>query len=137
MTAMSYSYYKRCQGTSFILLAVLMCFGCAKDENTEMDLIVGRWSIQEALRNGKPAASLEDVFFEFYENGSIRTNFNMTGDTQEGTFSIDQDLTLKQESGDNPIDYLIQEITDSTLILSTELKNIPFKLLLSRANPQE
>ena len=104
--------------------------------NEQTSQLIGHWDLQQALRNGKPAASLEDIFFEFYENGSVRTNFNLSGETETGSFTLSKENMLKQEGGLN-LEYIIEELNDSILILSTELQDVAFKLLLNRKNLEE
>ena len=123
--------------TTLLAMTTCLCLYCEPESgNQQNSRIIGHWDLQQALRNGKPATSLEDIFFEFYENGSIKTNFNLSGETETGTFAISKDNVLQQEGGLN-LDYIIEELNDSILILSTELQESAFKLLLNRKNLEE
>ncbi len=125
---MSYNKWYR---ITVVLLTSFFLITCQKGKNEKVATIIGKWELEEALRNGRPAASLEDIFFEFFADGSMRTNFNLTGNSETGTFEIFKG-ELRQRETQLHLNYNIIELNDSVLILSTKLRDADFQLLLSR-----
>ena len=95
----------------------------------DTDLILGRWDIEEALRSGRPTESLDELFFEFYEEGKMRTN--ITGSTVDGSYKINGDQ-LHQSGTPLEVDYTIQTLSDSMLILTTLINKLDFRLQFSK-----
>lgn len=127
------------QATRFFQPALLLLFlslatACGEDTIENDDLILGRWDIQEALRSGRPTESLDNLFFEFFEEGKMRTN--ITGSTLDGTFKIDGDQLL-QRGGPLEADYKIETLTDSVLVLTALINKFDFKLQFSRTVQEE
>ena len=60
---------------TFFLACIGLLTGC-QDEQTSSkeELILGRWEIQQAYRNGRTTESLEELYFEFYKDGKMNTN---------------------------------------------------------------
>ena len=108
---------------------------CQEEQSEFKDKVYGRWELTEALRNDRPAASLENIFFEFYEDGKMVTNFNATGDTQSSEYAISGNR-IRQKNNELSPEYIIEEASDTSLILSTELRNFDFKLLLRKEETQ-
>ncbi|MEN0005229.1 MAG: hypothetical protein AAF798_13840 [Bacteroidota bacterium] len=126
--------------TLFFQTTTLVCFiflltTCKKDvEDNSAELLVGRWEIQEASRNGRSTASLDNLYFEFYEDGSMRTN--LSGATETAKYALEPP-TIRQMESKMDADYTIQEITDSTLFMSTELRGYAFRFLLKKIIPEQ
>lgn len=104
------------------------------DEETQNQL-VGRWELQEAYRNGAPAESLEDLFFEFTEEGEMRTN--ILGATTQINYLFAGDKIV-QTGGDNGMEvaYTVASVTDTSLVLTTSLRRYNFKFDLRRSTPE-
>lgn len=119
------------------LLAGTSLVSC-KNENQKTadnaELIIGRWDIQDAKRNGRTTESLAELYFEFFEDGSMRTN--LTGASEKCKFEIDNDKLYQRESKMDA-DYLIEELTDSSLVISTELRGSSFQFLLNKSILEE
>lgn len=115
--------------TVFLCLAVAFAACSSEQDNTD-ELLIGRWEIQEASRNGRSTASLDELYFEFYEDGSMRTN--ISGATETAKFQLESPLIMQRESKVDA-DYSIEEISDSTLLITTELRGYAFRFLLKRA----
>ena len=62
--------------------------GCKEETSEFTEQIFGRWELKEALRNERQAASLENIFFEFYPDGKMITNFNISGDDQSSDYKV-------------------------------------------------
>jgi len=119
----------------FLLLLTVLSNACQEEKSEFKDKVYGRWELTEALRNDRPAASLENIFFEFYEDGKMVTNFNATGDTQTSEYAISGNR-IRQKNNDLSPEYIIEEASDTSLMLSTELRNFDFKLLLRKEEAQ-
>ncbi len=116
----------------FLLISLFTLEGCGDEQaSEEKNLILGRWEIQEAFRNGRPTESLAELFFEFTEDGQMTTN--ILGAEETATYELDESQLLQRE-GQLDINYQIQELTDSTLVLATELQGYAFMFQLRR-NP--
>lgn len=114
-------------GLSFI-------FACGEDGLEDQNQLLGRWDIQEGLRSGRPTESLDNLFFEFFEEGKMRTN--ITGSTVDGSYEIDGDQ-LMQRGGPLETNYTIQTLTDSVLVLTAMINKFDFKLQFSRTVQEE
>lgn len=119
------------------LLLFISIIGCQTDSKknaSNAELILGRWDIQEANRNGRITESLAELYFEFYEDGSMRTN--LTGASEQCKFELDNNNLYQRESKMDA-DYVIEELSDSSLVVSTELRGASFKFLLSKSILEE
>lgn len=118
------------------LFSTFLCLtvSCGPDEVENNNLILGRWDIQEALRGGRPTESLDNLFFEFFEEGKMRTN--ITGTLVDGSYEIDGDQLL-QRGGPLEADYSIQTLSDSLLVLTTMINRFDFRLTFNRTVQEE
>ena len=122
---------KNCLQTTLLVLVIGSVFSCRSEvADDKQDSILGRWDIQEATRNNRPTESLAELYFEFYEDGTMLTN--LTGESEKANYEVDGERLLQRESQVEP-DYLIEELTDSVLIISTRLRNIPFRFRLKKS----
>ena len=115
---------KLIQAVLFIsLFSVISCTEPPQEDNTQ-EYLIGRWDIQEASRNGRPTESLDQLYFEFFEDGSL--NSNLTGSTQESKYTL-EGKTVKQNGSPMDSDYTIEEISDSTLTMNTNIRGQIFR----------
>lgn len=91
---------------------------CKKDNENNTDLLVGRWEVEEATRNGRPTESLAELYFEFTPDGGLMTN--VTGIPEEGTYEVSGDKILQRDT-QLEAEYNIEELSADNLILTTEL----------------
>lgn len=117
-----------------MFVSLLSCQQDSKKTASNAELILGRWDIQEANRNGRPTESLAELYYEFYEDGSMRTN--LTGASEQCKFELDNNNLYQRESKMDA-DYLIEELSDSVLVISTELRGSSFRFLLSKSILEE
>ena len=113
------------------LMAFTIFLGCKKDAKTNEDILWGRWEIVDASRNGSRTETLDELYFVFGEDGSLETN--IAGSPEMATYSVKENLIQQRESR-LEADYLIEQITDSTLMLATELRTFRFRLLLKKVD---
>jgi len=105
------------------LFCVIACTETPQKENTQ-EYLIGRWDIQEASRNDRPTESLDQLYFEFFEDGSM--NSNLTGSTQESKYTL-EGMLVKQTGSPMDSDYAIEEISDSTLTMNTNIRGQIFR----------
>ena len=103
-------------------------------QKNEADLLLGKWVLQEALRNGKPTESLDELYFEFYEDGQMNTN--LAGEDQTGVYELEGGVIRQRETGMD-VDYQLLELSDSALVLSTQLRDFSFRFTLRRKLQEE
>lgn len=114
--------------TFLLLLLFPAVFACRQEANLKTEeLILGRWEIQEAFRNGRPTESLAELYFEFLPDGEMSTN--LTGAPENARYQIEGN-TLRQTESQLPADYLIEELSDSVLVLTTQLRGFDFRFRL-------
>ena len=116
---------------SFLFVfSLTSCQQDSKKQANNEELIIGRWDVQEAKRNGRITESLAELYYEFYEDGSMRTN--LTGASEQCKFELDNDKLYQRESKMDA-DFLIEELNDSMLVMSTELRGSTFQFLLTKS----
>ena len=119
---------------AILILSVFFICSCNEDAIQDSDIILGRWDIEEALRSGRPTESLDNLFFEFFDKGKMRTN--ITGSTVDGSYRLDGDQ-LHQSGGTLEVDYTIQTLSDSLLILTAMINRYDFKLQFKKTIQEE
>ena len=112
-------------GLGIMLLAV----SCSEEPENIQELLPGRWEIQQATRNGEVTRSLADLFLEFDSEGTMRTNLPVA--KGESNYQL-AGTAIEQNPDGNIIAYTATAITDSTLVLQTELRSTPFQFELLR-----
>jgi hypothetical protein len=93
--------------------------------------LLGKWQLLEGWRNNRQSPSLENIFFEFFPDNNMRSNFNFNGSSEAATFQLKENI-LKQSNGEMELDYTVESLSDSILILSTTLMDADFRLLLKK-----
>lgn len=118
-----------------VLMLTITFWGCTNEEPVfQKDNILGRWEIKEATRNGKPTESLDQLFFEFFADGTMTTN--LSGTRESANYEIEEDQIFQRESQFD-VDYTIRNLSDSTLDLTTQLRDYFFKLSLAKKIQEE
>jgi hypothetical protein len=106
------------KNSGILLLLIAVFCACEKESEKDTDLLIGRWEVEEATRNGRPTESLAELYFEFSPDGQLQTN--VTGVPEEGTYEISGDKILQRDTRLDA-DYEIVEIAPDNLVLTTEL----------------
>ncbi len=91
---------------------------CEKESEKDATLLIGRWEVTEATRNGRPTESLAELYFEFTSEGGLMTN--VAGFPEEGTYEVRGDKIL-QRNTQLDAEYNIEELASDHMILTTEL----------------
>jgi len=112
----------------------LTFWSCRQEPANDTDDLVGYWEIEEAFRNGQLTESLDELYFEFFQDGTMRTN--ISGVPAEASYELQGEKVLQRES-EMDIDYTVQGLTDTTLTLSTTIRDFDFRFVLNKRIPQE
>lgn len=110
--------------------AVLLVLSCEGETKTNHLALIGRWEIVRGLRNQKPTETLSGTYFRFGDDGKMQTNLPI-GPEEPMEYSVSRH-EIRQKSTP-PVKYLIQDLTDSTLALSLELRGMQFEMHFRRA----
>ena len=116
------------------ILIVLFIFSCKNNEKLRQNALLGNWQIANATRDGRRAPSVEGLYFNFFEDGTLQTNIASSPET--ATYQVDGDIIQQRESR-LEIDYTIEELNDSSLVLTTELRSSFFRFFLERVEEEE
>lgn len=118
---------------ALLLFVVLLGSSCGPEPENQQELLIGRWELNRATRNGNPTESLSDLFFVFQSDGTMTTNLPVPGMDENARYKLNGN-TLYQFSDNLPdeVSYTIEDIGDSTLVLSTELRNFRFNFFLAK-----
>ena len=116
-----------------LVLFITIISACKPDKNNAPELLLGRWEVIEASRNGRPTESLADLYFEFTHDGKLMTN--VTGIPEEGTYEVRGDQVL-QRNTQLDADYNIEEITEDKLVLATELRGYAFLVAMNKSDDE-
>lgn len=118
-------------GIGIILL--LSVVSCAPDQEVmTRSLLEGRWELAMAQVNGEATDRLEKLYFVFLPDTSLQTN--ILGSEQNFKYQVDGPH-IKQLSSPE-VEYLMQELTDSSLVLQTEIRGATFDMFLGRSTPK-
>ncbi len=113
---------------SFSLLFFLS--SCGDDNKVQLDLLQGKWTIDKAFRGERKTELLKDLFFEFHEDGKMMVN--ISGKPEQTKYEL-IDGVIHQTESSLDIDYQLKSLTDSTLVLQTVIRNIPFEFYLVKS----
>jgi hypothetical protein len=113
----------------FFFLMILSACGSEAPVKNADELILGHWELSEASRNGKPTNTLEGLYFDFFQDGHMRTNF--PGQAGSARYRI-IDNVVEQYETDQPLKLAISSLSDSTLIFETEIQAFHFQLNMKK-----
>ncbi len=107
----------------FIFWITLLA-SCSQPAPIDSSLLSGKWKLLEATRSGQKSRSLEGAYLNFLKD-SVQSN--ILGDTALYSYQLDQ-RTINQKS--NPeIKYLIEDINQDSLVLTSTIMEIDFTFL--------
>lgn len=112
--------------------SVLLFTSCANEDPLAADTTVpgSSWELKRALRNNMETATLDGLFYEFKEDGTLVTN--LMGNEQDGTYTIDG-TEIATTGVDLPLTYEITELTDTTLHLQSRYQGYQFNFELGKS----
>lgn len=117
-----------------VLIVLLALMSCESESKLNEDVVLGRWELREATRDGKATQSLDQLYFEFEQDGSMKSN--LAGQTESGKYEI-EDNKLSQKDNKLEVDYLIENLNDSVMTLTTTLRERNFKFVLEKVVKEE
>ncbi len=115
---------------SFMLIAP----ACTEEPENVKELLPGRWELQHAMRDGQPTRSLTDLYYEFDGEGKMQTNLPVAQGESAYTIS---GMSIEQEQNGSVIAYTVESISDTSLVLTTELRDTRFQFNLQRVAPEQ
>lgn len=117
------------------LLALILMMGCMmacagepKATVNEADL-VGRWVLKEAFRNEQPIETMSDLYFNFSAEGNMETNMPTA---EGGSTYLLSGNKIEQRKNQVKLEYNIETLTPSSLILSTTIENFEFRFSMEK-----
>ena len=116
------------------ILFALSISACGNNEQFSQNTLLGSWEVANATRDGRRAPSVEGLYFTFFEDGTLQTNIASSAET--AMYKIDG-MIIQQRESRFEIDYTIEELSDSSLVLTTELRNAFFRFFLRKAEIEE
>lgn len=126
--------YKSVTGYFVIGISLLFASGCTRDVVDNTKDLLGRWDIIEAKRGGQVTESLDQLFFEFFQDGKMRTN--ILGAVENADYSM-ENMIIKQRKSQLEIDYKVDSLTDSILTMSTTINRYNFQFRLGKTIVEE
>jgi len=126
--------YKSVIGLTTLFFSIFFLFGCEGESVDNSDLLIGRWDIREAKRNGQATESLDQLYFEFFQDGNMKTN--ILGADEDATYEL-KDNTIRQRESQMPIDYTVETISDTSLIMSATINRFNFRFQLGKTVEEE
>lgn len=115
------------------ILLGLFWSSCGEDKpSVEDNLLLGRWELVEASVNGATTDRLRNLYFVFLPDTSVQTN--IMGSETNYSYELNE-MQVNQHS-DPPMVYQLQQFSDSTLVLETEIRGSAFLIHLKKAQPK-
>jgi hypothetical protein len=112
----------------YILFSMVFFFtACDTKEDGRNKIIVGKWFIESAEKDGTKIRSLEGTVFEFTADGKMTTNVPNLGD---GNYHFDSNQLIQK--GANSQTYIIEDLTTEKLVLKMQIKDMDFKMSFGR-----
>ena len=115
--------------SKLLILFILFFFAACKPDTILQKGLIGKWELTQGERNNQVQESLKGVFVEF-SGDSVNTNFNVATTTEKVPYRLAGDKIIQKD--DSPIEYKIENQTDSTLQLYTELRGSGFRLFFKK-----
>ena len=113
------------------LIAILTA--CNNDSKSEVDtnLLLGKWEVNQATRDGKETSTLDQLYFAFSEDGSMETN--MPTLDRASTYEL-SGSEIQQNGNGVENNYTVESLSDDELILITTIRNTEFRMILNKSD---
>jgi hypothetical protein len=119
--------------TLIFALTTLVLSSCSTDDVDYASMIKGKWELESATRNGKDAASLQGLYFEFDEAGNMDTNLPIAQGAS--TYQVEGNQITQTNNGQTIV-YQVKEVEEGIIMLSATLSNTPFTFTLKKSEQQ-
>jgi hypothetical protein len=119
-----------------LFLSVTALILCSCQNNGEAPAVdtqqlTGRWELVKAWRNHRPTETLTDTYYEFLENGTMKTNLTFNSGNGAYPFVVSGSKIIQKSKPDEVV-FKVEEFSDTLLTLSMVLKKYPFKIVLRK-----
>jgi hypothetical protein len=112
----------------YIFFSMIFLFtACDTKEDERNKIIVGKWFIESAEKDGTKIRSLEGTVFEFTSDGKMTTNVANLGN---GNYYFKNNELVQK--GANVQTYTVEDLTTEKLILKMQIKDMDFKMSFGR-----
>ena len=113
--------------TLYLLFFILSLAACKKETKITKELMLGKWMVTEAYRDGKKTKMMSGAYFYFDDN-IISTNY--MGSDNQFYYYLDKNNIFEQTHNE----LLFQTLLDNegNVIFQTKIQNIPFTLKLKK-----
>jgi len=114
------------------MVLVVLAFGCKPEKITksiEVGDLTGKWNIFHVTRNGKVTKTLENGFFVFQADNTIKSN--LFPEENSHTFKFERDK-IDIEGLDNLNNFKIESIKNDTMVLESKVNIFDMKFYLRK-----
>ncbi|MBY5957467.1 hypothetical protein KUV50_04920 [Membranicola marinus] len=111
-----------------IVLSAIFLLACSSHD-PKRELILGNWTLQEAVRQGRTTSTLDGLNFTF-TNDSLFTNIIAFGNN-EYTYENDSVTILAED----PIVFNVFYVDSTELDLHGEIQQVRFRLKFEKMTP--
>lgn len=125
---------KKLLSGSLVMILIMCQMACESEPKENYNSLHGKWELESATKNGKITELLTGLFFDFAEDGSMRTN--VTGTPESVNYAVVEGV-IQQREGRIDLDYQIRTLNDTLLVLSSKIRNSSFVFNLTRAIEEE
>ena len=112
---------------------VIGLLACQQDTKLETENLSGEWTIVDASRSGRKTQTLNGAYYHFVTDSTMRTN--LLGTDMESPYRLEENVILQTEPEE--IRYVIEELTDTSLVLNTKIRDTEFNLIMRRSESVE
>lgn len=111
-----------------LILGIAILMACDQHD-PKSELIIGDWTLQEAVRQGRQTSTLDGLHFTF-TNDSLFTNIIAFGNN-DYTYANDSITILAK----NPYVFNVFYVDSSNLDLQGEIQQVRFRLKFQKIKP--
>ena len=117
----------------FLFTIILSSFFIQSCHNKEAIIqnLSHRWAIEKGFRNEKETDSLAGLYFQFSKTGEVITNLN--GQDERLSYKLDGEDIIAL-AGTEGVFLNIMELSDTKLVLKTDIQGYTFKFVLLKEN---
>jgi major membrane immunogen (membrane-anchored lipoprotein) len=113
-----------------IFSTLLICSCCSKDE-TKAELLIGKWCLEAESTTNIEWVKSDKFTLEFERDGMVKLIYKDNQMNCESTF-VFEETTLEIKSGNNCINFYLEMVNDSELILYQKGREEIFKFKFIR-----
>ena len=112
-----------------ILFCCILVLNACSQSDQKGELIIGNWTLMEAIRQGRPTSTLSGLRFTFTKD-SLYTNLP---DFKNNNYTYSQDTVTIQAL--NPYSFQVFHVDSSHLDLCGEIQQVRFRLKFKKIQP--